>query len=423
MAFAEPSSRPGSRRPMSISSSSPAPTVVPCGAFGGSRCGRGGRRLNRRSAMAVPPSRAAAGGRARPGRPGQTSPWSCWLTGRRRHPARDRCHRRLSASPTVADQVAAGDDSLRYATFLSWRGFLAREPPRRPDPVGPAAPPSLRTGHYKYGFVGPSLHRVRHPAPAAVRVCVNCKAIDHMVAGPMADALGTVATYTVDHLAFSPSPPVIAAVVDFDGGGRFSCELTDADPAGVAIGDRVEMTFRRIVTAGGIHNYFWKPARQGSVELRGRRSEASAVAIVGMGCTNFGEHWDGRSTTCSSSPPRGLWRSAGVTRDDIDAYWLGTLGRGSPGSPSRGRCDWEQAGDAGREHVCHRLGGPPQRVLCGGVGSLRRRHGDRRGEAEGLRVLGSGRPPRCPTTAPCPRRPPRPASACSPRLCGKVRRR
>ena len=62
----------------------------------------------------------------------------------------------------------------------------------------------------------------------------------------MADRLGTVATFTIDHLAYSPSPPVIAVVVDFDGGGRFSCELTDADPAQVAIGDRVEMTFRRI---------------------------------------------------------------------------------------------------------------------------------------------------------------------------------
>ena len=36
----------------------------------------------------------------------------------------------------------------------------------------------------------------------------------------MADALGTIATFTVDRLAYSPSPPVVFAVVDFDGGGR-----------------------------------------------------------------------------------------------------------------------------------------------------------------------------------------------------------
>ncbi|MFI5042062.1 MAG: Zn-ribbon domain-containing OB-fold protein, partial [Acidimicrobiales bacterium] len=104
-----------------------------------------------------------------------------------------------------------------------------------------------------------------------VRVCVNCKAIDHMAPVAMADVPGTVATYTIDRLAFSPSPPVVAAVVDFDGGGRFSCELTDVDPARVAIGDRVEMTFRRVVTAGGVHNYFWKarPAAPGAVEAEG----------------------------------------------------------------------------------------------------------------------------------------------------------
>jgi len=31
-----------------------------------------------------------------------------------------------------------------------------------------------------------------------------------------------------------------------------------ADAAEVAIGGRVEMTFRRLFTAEGIHNYFWK---------------------------------------------------------------------------------------------------------------------------------------------------------------------
>ena len=49
----------------------------------------------------------------------------------------------------------------------------------------------------------------------------------------MADVPATIATYTVDRLAYSLSPPVVAAVIDFDGGGRFQCELTDVDPASV----------------------------------------------------------------------------------------------------------------------------------------------------------------------------------------------
>src|SRR5262249_49793701 len=42
----------------------------------------------------------------------------------------------------VAAQLAAGG-RVTYATFLTWRGFLPREPPRRPDPERPAAPPSF----------------------------------------------------------------------------------------------------------------------------------------------------------------------------------------------------------------------------------------------------------------------------------------
>ena len=47
-------------------------------------------------------------------------------------------------------------------------------------------------------------------------------------------------------------------MVDFDGGGRFRCELTDCDPGAVSIGTRVQMTFRRLYSADGMHNYFWK---------------------------------------------------------------------------------------------------------------------------------------------------------------------
>jgi uncharacterized OB-fold protein len=75
---------------------------------------------------------------------------------------------------------------------------------------------------------------------------------------PLVSKPGTIATYTVDRLAFSPSPPLIDAVVDFDGGGRYILEMADATPGDVDIGTRVEMTFRRLYTSGGVHNYFWK---------------------------------------------------------------------------------------------------------------------------------------------------------------------
>jgi uncharacterized OB-fold protein len=79
-----------------------------------------------------------------------------------------------------------------------------------------------------------------------------------MEALPMANAVGTVATFTIDKLVYSPSPPVVFGVIDFDDGGRLPMEITDVDPNDVAIGDRVEPTFRRLYDSDGIANYFWK---------------------------------------------------------------------------------------------------------------------------------------------------------------------
>jgi 3-hydroxy-3-methylglutaryl CoA synthase/uncharacterized OB-fold protein len=158
---------------------------------------------------------------------------------------------------TVREQIAATRDDLSYAAFLTWRGFLDREPPRRPEPDRPAAPPSLRRNDWKYGLIGTRDERGFVHLPPS-RVSMGTGAIDQMTEVRMADVPATIATYTVDRLAYSLSPPVVGAVIDFDGGGRFQCELTDVDPAAVRIGDRVQMSFRRMYSQDGIHNYFWK---------------------------------------------------------------------------------------------------------------------------------------------------------------------
>lgn len=163
-----------------------------------------------------------------------------------------------SSQRPVADQIAAGNHELDYNKFLTWRGFLDREPPRRPDPVPPAAPPSYRFDSWKFGFVGSRDRESGAVHLPPQRVSVKGGNVDDMEMVPMADVPATVATFTVDRLAYSLSPPTIGVVVDFDGGGRFTCQLADANADEVAIGMRVQMTFRRIGTANGIHNYFWK---------------------------------------------------------------------------------------------------------------------------------------------------------------------
>ncbi len=164
----------------------------------------------------------------------------------------------------VSLQIAQGAE-LPYAKFLAWRGQLLPEPPRRPEPARVSSSAAYRNVEWKFGFVG-SRDRTSgavHLPPS--RVSMVGGAVDDMEPLGMADTAGTVVTFTIDRLAYSPSPPIVFAIVDFDGGGRFPVELTDVDPDEMKVGNRVEMTFRRLFSADGIHDYFWKarPARQG----------------------------------------------------------------------------------------------------------------------------------------------------------------
>jgi hydroxymethylglutaryl-CoA synthase len=161
-------------------------------------------------------------------------------------------------TPTVRAQIDGGAPTLPYAQFLTWKGHLVREPPRRPDPDRISAPAAGRGSAWKFGFAASRcLHcGTRHLPP--MRVCMHCHAVDEMTPERLAGIEATVATFTIDRLAFSMSPPVVAVVIDFDGGGRFMCELTDCTPTEAKIGLKVEMTFRKMNTAQSIHNYFWK---------------------------------------------------------------------------------------------------------------------------------------------------------------------
>ena len=55
------------------------------------------------------------------------------------------------------------------------------------------------------------------------------------------------------------------------------------------------------------------------------------VAIVGMGCTNFGEHWDKSTDDLLIESSQAAIASAGISLDDIDAFWLGTMASGQSG--------------------------------------------------------------------------------------------
>ena len=55
------------------------------------------------------------------------------------------------------------------------------------------------------------------------------------------------------------------------------------------------------------------------------------VAIVGMGCTNFTENWGNGLDDLIIDASNEAYASAGVGKDDVDAYWFGTAQSGMSG--------------------------------------------------------------------------------------------
>jgi acetyl-CoA C-acetyltransferase len=47
-----------------------------------------------------------------------------------------------------------------------------------------------------------------------------------------------------------------------------------------------------------------------------------------MGCTQFGEHWNRSTDDLLIDSTQEAFGSVGLTKDDVDAYWLGTMGSG-----------------------------------------------------------------------------------------------
>ncbi|MEO9321970.1 hypothetical protein ABFT23_00665 [Nocardioides sp. C4-1] len=168
-------------------------------------------------------------------------------------------HAPTPTPPSPTQQVS-------YADFLTWRGLLPREPARRPDVKPPVPPASRRSAAWKFAFVAGRCTECGYRNLPPRRVCLRCSAQDAFEPVSMVEVPARVATFTDDWLSESVQLPAKVVAVDFDGGGRFEFEMTDAVGREVAIGDLVSPTFRvASIAANGVRNYVWKvrPADEG----------------------------------------------------------------------------------------------------------------------------------------------------------------
>lgn len=92
--------------------------------------------------------------------------------------------------------------------------------------------------------------------------CVNpeCGAANTQTDHPIADATGTVRTWTADNLTFDMNPPAYFGMVEFDAGGRAMMDFTDVIPETLDVGTPVTVQFRikQFDKQRGFRRYFWK---------------------------------------------------------------------------------------------------------------------------------------------------------------------
>jgi hydroxymethylglutaryl-CoA synthase len=145
-----------------------------------------------------------------------------------------------------------------YDEYARWRSLMPSAAARRPPPATPSVSALWRETDRNLRLHGSrclSCGYVQYPPQ---RVCVRCQSKDSFEAVRLSDRAAEVFTYSMDYVAGTIDVPLVVAVINFDGGGRMMCMMTDREIDDVKIGMPVEMTFRKLHTVGGIHNYYWK---------------------------------------------------------------------------------------------------------------------------------------------------------------------
>ncbi len=168
---------------------------------------------------------------------------------------------KFQEKPVISDKLA-GKIPITYGQYATWRNLVSAEASTLPERPPLSLPGRWRERRAISALYGAKCKKCGTPQISQIgqtpRVCVNCQAKDEFEPYKFADKKATLFSYTIDQLQPTLNPPAVNGVIDFEGGGRLICELTDCDLDKVAVGMKLEMTFRKMFYSRGIHNYFWK---------------------------------------------------------------------------------------------------------------------------------------------------------------------
>ena len=151
-----------------------------------------------------------------------------------------------------------------YASYSQWRCLVSAEAGSRRPPSSPPSSSALwreRDRIFRLdGVKCKNCGTLQYPPQ---RVCTRCTKKDDFETVRFSDKRAKLFTYSLDYIAGSMDVPLAVCIVNFDGGGRMLCTMTDRDINEIKVDMPLEMSFRRLATSAGVPNYFWKciPAR------------------------------------------------------------------------------------------------------------------------------------------------------------------
>ena len=164
------------------------------------------------------------------------------------------CRPRVS----VRERIDRKDNSVPYGKYLKWKDLVAVEPQRRPEQERSSLPDYFRGYKKNNAMYGCRCRACGTPQFPPQRVCANCHAVDEMEPYRFIGKKASIRTFTLDGLALSKDPPNNLVVVDFEGGGKVMTYMVDVKREDMRVGMPVELSFRRLFKANGVHTYFWK---------------------------------------------------------------------------------------------------------------------------------------------------------------------
>ena len=159
----------------------------------------------------------------------------------------------------VSGWVAARQALESYETYARWREvWTLDDASRRPAAASPSVSALWREGDKNVRLYGARCRACGYVQYPPQRVCVECRSVDNSDPVRLSEQPGEVFTYSMDYIAGAVDTPLVVTVVDFEGGGRVLCMMTDRELDEVRVGMPVEMSFRKLRVVNGIHNYYWK---------------------------------------------------------------------------------------------------------------------------------------------------------------------